>query len=96
LGLIPDVPYKPGTRFPDFHAAGVLDRAEPLPEWLWKATDKNQFEWLDAKIGGRSPGRTWHHSEIPGRMELVPFGIHNVTNHSGGRAPGMWAEAPRR
>jgi LysM repeat protein len=96
LGLIPDVPCKPGTRFPDFDAAGALDRAESLPEWLWKATDKDQFDWLDAKIGGRPPGMTWHHSEIPGRMELVPFGIHNVTSHSGGRAPGMWAEAPRR
>jgi hypothetical protein len=96
LGLIPDVPYKPGTRFPDFQAAGLVRRAEPLPEWLWKATDQAQFDWLDAKIGGRPPGMTWHHSEIPGQMELVPFGIHNVTNHSGGRAPGMWAHAPRR
>ncbi|WP_343224519.1 HNH endonuclease [Paenibacillus sp. ACRSA] len=35
------------------------------------------------------------HSEINGRMELVPFGIHNSINHKGGRAPGGWAHAKR-
>lgn len=43
----------------------------------------------------RPPGTTWHHSEIDGRMELVPFGIHNSINHQGGRAPGGWAHAKR-
>jgi hypothetical protein len=38
---------------------------------------------------------TWHHSEIPGQMELVPFGQHNISPHIGGRSPGMWADAPR-
>lgn len=38
---------------------------------------------------------TWHHTEIPGKMELVPFGIHNITPHNGGRTAGMWADAPR-
>ncbi|MCG7315357.1 HNH endonuclease [Priestia flexa] len=28
-------------------------------------------------------------------MELVPFGIHNITPHNGGRTKGMWADAPR-
>ncbi|MEL4028558.1 HNH endonuclease [Caldifermentibacillus hisashii] len=28
-------------------------------------------------------------------MELVPFGIHNITIHNGGRSTGMWADAPR-
>ncbi|MDD9148965.1 HNH endonuclease [Sporolactobacillus sp. CQH2019] len=32
---------------------------------------------------------------MPGRMELVPFGIHNITPHNGGRTIGMWANAPR-
>ena len=58
-------------------------------------SDKQQFEWLDKKIGGHIEGYTWHHSEIPGEMQLVPFGIHNITNHNGGRTKGMWADAPR-
>ncbi|MGF2714757.1 HNH endonuclease [Bacillus mycoides] len=28
-------------------------------------------------------------------MELVPFGIHNIIKHNGGRAKGMWSDAPR-
>ncbi|WP_230160465.1 MULTISPECIES: HNH endonuclease [Peribacillus] len=28
-------------------------------------------------------------------MELVQFGIHNITPHNGGRTKGMWADAPR-
>ncbi|MHC1748042.1 MAG: HNH endonuclease [Cellulosilyticaceae bacterium] len=31
---------------------------------------------------------------MPAQMELVPFGIHNVTNHIGGRSPGHWAYRP--
>ena len=95
-GLIPEVIYKPGTRYPDFARAGIIQRVDTLPNNLWKAGDKAQFDWLDARIpGGRPAGTTWHHSEIPGRMELVPFGPHNIVNHSGGRSPGNWAHAPR-
>ncbi|UOK66269.1 HNH endonuclease [Paenibacillus sp. FSL k6-2145] len=28
-------------------------------------------------------------------MQLVPFGIHNITKHNGGRTNGHWADAPR-
>jgi hypothetical protein len=95
-GLIPNVPYKPGTQFLDFQAAGLVQRVDTLPQNLWTASDAAQFRWLDARIpGGRPAGMTWHHSEIPGQMELVPFGPHNVTPHIGGRSPGMWADAPR-
>lgn len=46
---------------------------------------------------GETPsGYTWHHSEKDGRMELVPFGVHNSTYHSGGRSEGNWADAPRQ
>ena len=53
-------------------------------------------------------GYTWHHHEgggtdegaagpgrPDGRMQLVEQGIHNATNHSGGRSDGRWADAPR-
>lgn len=38
---------------------------------------------------------TWHHTEVPGKMELAPFGIHNIIIHNGGGSTGMWADAPR-
>ncbi|MDR9802232.1 HNH endonuclease signature motif containing protein [Bacillus paralicheniformis] len=66
-----------------------------LPESLWLKSDKAKFEWLDNAIGGRPEGMTWHHTEVPGKMELVPFGIHNITIHNGGRSTGMWADVPR-
>lgn len=30
-------------------------------------------------------GYTWHHSEVPGRLELVEQGVHAETGHTGGR-----------
>ena len=98
-GLIPDVKVIPseGMRygFADFRSAGLVEETVNLQEELWLKTDKEQFEWLNNKIGGFREGMTWHHTEIPGQMELVPFGIHNVIPHNGGRTIGMWAYAPR-
>jgi A nuclease of the HNH/ENDO VII superfamily with conserved WHH len=96
LGLILEVPLKPGTRFPDFTSVGAIKRLDQLPEDLWLKSDAVQFGWLDARIpGGRPEGFTWHHTESPGRMELVPFGLHNITDHLGGRSEGQWARGPR-
>lgn len=41
------------------------------------------------------PFSNWHHNEESGLMQLVPFGIHNITKHNGGRTKGHWADAPR-
>ena len=91
-GLIPNVPTKPGTSYPDFNAVPNLVRSvQTLPQSMWGLRDRAQFSYLDNLIGGRPAGYTWHHSEINGRMELVPFGVHNAYGHDGGRAPGMWA-----
>nr|WP_211165528.1 HNH endonuclease [Pseudoalteromonas arctica] len=87
---------KAGTKYPDFESAGLLEKVESLPEKLWLASDYQQFKWLDSRIpGGRPAGFTWHHSEISGRMELVPFGAHNIINHQGGRSVGHWAYGKR-
>ncbi len=96
-GLITRVTHKPGTRYADFASAGLIERVDVLPENLWRASDAEQFAWLDARLPGgvRPEGMTWHHSEINGRMELVPFGEHNIINHIGGRSPGHWAHGPR-
>lgn len=96
-GLIPDVKMKPGTKYPDFEGTGLVERVEQLPEELWNATDRKLFEWLDSRIeGGRPEGTTWHHSEIDGRMELVPFGTHNIINHKVGRSLGNWSSHGKR
>ena len=81
--------------FADFESAGVVKETKYLPEEMWKMTDNEQFKWLDEQIGGNVEGYTWHHTEIPGKMQLVPTGIHNITTHNGGRSAGMWADAPR-
>lgn len=98
-GYLPDVKVVKveGMRygFADFKSAGLVKETLSLPEEMWKLSDRVQFDWLNEKIGGRIEGYTWHHTEVPGKMELVPYGIHNITSHNGGRSPGMWADAPR-
>lgn len=73
-------------------------------EALKKAIEENpelakQFteEQLEQINRGETPsGYTWHHSEKDGVMQLVPYGVHNSTNHHGGRSEGNWADAPRQ
>ena len=95
--LIPTVEMKPGTNTPDFASAGLVLKTGKLPETMWLLGDKAQFAYLDKKYfnGSRPAGTTWHHSDIKGQMELVPFGVHNIISHSGGRAKGGWAYAKR-
>ena len=93
-GLVLEVKIKPRTQYADFEGAGVVLRREKLPESYWNSRDKAQFDYLDELIGGRPIGTTWHHTEIPGVMELVPFGIHNIYNHKGGASFGHWAYRP--
>ena len=98
-GLITDIKVTKveGMRygFADFESAGVVKETQYLPENMWKMSDAEQFKWLDEQIGETVDGYTWHHTEIPGKMQLVPTGIHNITTHNGGRTAGMWADAPR-
>lgn len=98
-GYIPDVKVikADGMRygFADFDSTGIVRKTAYLPENMWRLSDVEQFEWLDAQMGGHVDGYTWHHTEIPGKMELVPTGIHNITTHNGGKTTGMWADAPR-
>lgn len=68
--------------FADFKGAGVVHETVELPDKLWKASDAEQFKWLDEAIGGSRPGMTWHHTEIPGKMELVETGIHDIVPHN--------------
>ena len=98
-GYIPDIKVTKvdGLKYgyADFKGAGVVKETVELPKEMWKLSDTEQFKWLDEQISGHVDGYTWHHSEIPGEMQLVPFGIHNITSHNGGRTVGMWADAAR-
>ena len=99
-GLLPDIKVTKvaGMKygFADFAGAGVVVETRTLPEEYWFKKDKVQFDYLNNLIGGEREGYTWHHTEIPGKMELIPFGIHNMVNHNGGRSPGMWCYIPHR
>ena len=79
----------------DFKDAGLVKETLYLPEDMWNISDVKQFKWLDDQIGGPVEGYTWHHTENPGEMELVPFGYHNITTHNGGRTKGFWAFGKR-
>ena len=98
-GLIPriEVEKVDGHKFgyADFAGAKQVVETLWLPEHMWKQSDYFQLKWLDEQIGGHRPDYSWHHSEVPGKMEQVPYGIHKVTSHNGGKSTGMWADAPR-
>jgi hypothetical protein len=96
-GLIPSVRMYPGTKFPDFESAGLVLATVPLPPEMWQLKDEPQFDYLDARVPGGigTAIGTWHHNPVAGRMELVPYGIHHVIFHEGGRSKGMWADAER-
>ena len=79
----------------DFESAGLVVHTCILPEDLWHKSNVAQFQWLNEQIGGAVPGYTWHHTETPGVMQLVPFGIHNITTHNGGRTYGQWVYIQR-
>ncbi len=51
--------------------------------------DTSQFSerQLEQIRDGVTPeGYTWHHHEVPGRMELVKSDVHEATPHTGGRS----------
>lgn len=97
-GLLPDIKVTKvkGQKygFADFEGAGVVKRTEVLPEEYWFKSDEVQFNYLNKLIGGEMEGYTWHHSETPGQMQLIPTGYHNMVTHNGGRSPGMWCYVP--
>ncbi len=71
---IPNVPVRLLTEsgLPILTALGLSEK-----QWnsgkFWKLKDRMQFKYLNEQLGGAVPGYTWHHTEVPGRMQLVPF-----------------------
>lgn len=90
----------------DSETLACLGKTEDdLPIDLWKETDKVQFAYLNKiykeytlrEFGKEetTKGFTWHHTLESGVMQLVPFGIHNIIPHNGGRTSDQWAHAQR-
>ena len=86
----------PFVKFPKDKIADT----QQLPKSMWLDSDSKQFKWLNEKTKEKYPNYnpktqtftgspkkyTWHHDQDPpGQMQLVEFGMHNSTNHSGGR-----------
>ncbi|MCM1234534.1 MAG: HNH endonuclease [Roseburia sp.] len=62
----------------------LAERIESAPEFAAQFTPR-QIEQI--KNGEpRISGLTWHHNELPGRMQLVNADVHNTCRHTGGRS----------
>lgn len=72
-----------------------LDCDDPLSNTEYRDAMMNVFKCneedlqdiqLALEIGETPYGYTWHHTETPGRMQLVPSAIHDVARHRGGQS----------
>ena len=62
----------------------LAKRIETEPDFASQFTPR-QIEQI--KNGEpRISGLTWHHNEVPGKMQLVNADIHNTCRHTGGRS----------
>lgn len=62
----------------------LAERIESDPEFAAQFTPR-QIEQI--KNGEpRISGLTWHHNELPGKMQLVNADVHNTCRHTGGRS----------
>ena len=62
----------------------LKQRIENEPEFAKKFTPR-QIEQIKAGAP-RISGLTWHHNELPGRMQLVNSETHEKCRHTGGRS----------
>lgn len=94
--------------YPDFSGHAVVDVQLPPDLWhatdaqQFRWLNEHLFESAKAfpwyhpsDVQSQTPphGYTWHHHQQPGRMQLVPFGVHAAVQHSGGRQ--VWAGGER-
>lgn len=61
----------------------LAKRIEANPSLAGKFSAR-QLEMI--KNGDQPSNLLWHHSEVPGKMQLVNHNIHEKTGHTGGRA----------
>ncbi len=94
---VPVIPVN-AKKFPAFPAQYVAKTVQ-LDSNLYMSTDAVQFKRLNTDLAKSDPTYdaatqsfppskkkyTWHHHQDTGKMQLVEFGVHNATNHKGGR-----------
>jgi toxin YxiD len=94
---VPVIPVN-AKKFPAFPAKYVAETVQLDPS-LYMSTDAVQFKRLNTDLKKSNPAYdaatqsfppskkkyTWHHHQDTGKMQLVEFGVHNATNHKGGR-----------
>jgi toxin YxiD len=104
---VPEIPVDK-NKFPDFKGYVAFETVLPT-KFHKNTSDSVQFREADkaAKLAHPTydeatssfpPSKkryTWHHHQGPpdGKMQLVEFGVHNATNHKGGRT--TWATGSR-
>lgn len=59
-------------------------RIEKDPEFAKKFTPRQLEQIRNGEP--RISGLTWHHNEIPGKMQLVDANAHSAARHTGGRS----------
>lgn len=64
----------------------LAERIERDPEFAKKFTSRQLEQIRNGEP--RISGLTWHHNEIPGRMQLVDANAHSAARHTGGRS--LW------
>lgn len=62
----------------------LVERIDRDPEFAKKFTSRQLEQIRNGEP--RISGLTWHHNEIPGKMQLVDANAHNVARHTGGRS----------
>jgi toxin YxiD len=104
---VPEIPVD-SNKFPDFTGYVALETVLPK-SFHKNTSDSVQFREADKAVKALRPDYdeatnsfppdkkryTWHHHQGPpdGKMQLVEFGVHNATNHKGGRT--TWATGSR-
>lgn len=62
----------------------LAERIERDPEFAKKFTPRQLEQIRNGEP--RISGLTWHHNEVPGKMELVNANDHSAARHTGGRS----------
>lgn len=62
----------------------LVERIDREPEFAKKFTQRQLEQIRNGEP--RISGLTWHHNEIPGRMQLVNANDHSAARHTGGRS----------
>lgn len=100
IGLLPQLEVNKDKREVNFDDYSVVDLPLPEEFWSQKMNeqekylDKETLKVFDNKgkeieqyfkpNGRLNQYWTWHHHQDPGRMQLLPYGLHKLYNHVGG------------